>query len=1152
MHLKISQKISLLTSILIISTTLIIGGLFYYKTTNTLVKQAIVDITDEVLTQGLRLKTHIEIQREDTQFLSRLPQARKILNTYQTNNNTHEDNNEFKKQLQDIFITFQKSKPAYIQLRLIAADGMELVRVNAENGNPQVVKDKELQNKKDQSYVDSTLELSPGEIYLSEINLNREQGKVVVPHQPVLRSAIPVYTNNSARATGILIINAEIDHELDNIQNTIHDTGRDIYITNSTGSYIAHPDRLRTFGFDLGNIHTAQQDFPLTAALFKNNYKNKFMVLPPDKKTDRIAIFTKIPFDESRPERFISIGISQPYATITSQQQALMTTTIGWSILLLSIAVFITFIFSEQLIKPLVNIISAINKLSSGQNTLKTLPVAQKDEIGQLAHAFNNMTTQISNARENLETQIGERTTALTESKRMLQIVLDTIPVRVFWKDRKGTYLGCNKLFSKDAGLESPQQLTGKNDKDMPWTDIAEAYQKDDMEVINSGKSKLNFEEKQTTPDGSTIWLETSKTPLTDENNEIIGVLGTYQDISKRKQIEDTLNHNRDRLSSILDNMVDGLVTIDEMGLIESFNKAAEHIFGYGSDEVTGKNISMLMPQPYAQEHDGYLANFRTTGIKKIIGIGREVEGLRKDGTTFPLDLAISEVTLGDKRIFSGIIRDITDRKKMEKIKNEFISTVSHELRTPLTSIRGSLGLLNGGAVGELPEQAREMLKIASNNTERLLILINDILDIQKIESGNMAFDFKPLKLTEFLEQALIDNKAYGDQYGVSFKLTQTTEHIQVFADRSRLMQVMSNLLSNAAKFSSAGDTIEITSAIHKDSVRISVTDHGPGIPLEFQPRLFEKFSQSDSSDTRQKGGTGLGLSISKLIAEQHGGRIGFISQQGIGSCFYIDLPRIIDNITCVTNNLHRQLSATDNARILIIEDDQDIAALLQRMLLESGFDSDIAYSATDARHLLFDKKNYYQLITLDIMLPDEDGIQLLNSLRQQVETATTPVVVISVKADETRQRLKGGAIGVIDWLSKPIDELRLKQTILAATRSPDRPQILHIEDEEDVHKIVATMLDEECELSWAKSYTEASQLLNSGQFDLVLLDIGLPDGNGLDLIKLMEQHDKPPQIIIFSAQNVAKEYADRVNTVLIKSRHSNQQLLDIIHGIIH
>lgn len=362
-------------------------------------------------------------------------------------------------------------------------------------------------------------------------------------------------------------------------------------------------------------------------------------------------------------------------------------------------------------------------------------------------------------------------------------------------------------------------------------------------------------------------------------------------DLAKRMTEEATSSEAR--LSGIFNNVMDAIITINGDGIIESCNKATGVIFGYSADELIGHNVKILMPEPYQSEHDGYLHNYLSTGNKKIIGIGRQVVGRRKDGSTFPMELAVSEMWLKEKRIFTGVVRDITERAKIDRMKSEFISTVSHELRTPLTSIRGSLGLIAGGVAGELPAQAKALLDIAQKNGERLITLINDILDMEKIISGKMDFNLRPGPLIPLIEQSLESNQPYADQFDVtySFELPGHVPYINIDADR--FMQVLANLLSNAAKFSPAGGRVRVSVQRQDGKVRVYVADDGQGVPEEFKSKIFQKFSQADSSDTRAKGGTGLGLSISKAMVEKMGGSIGFMSEIGAGTTFYIEFPEL-------------------------------------------------------------------------------------------------------------------------------------------------------------------------------------------------------------------------------------------------------------------
>lgn len=245
----------------------------------------------------------------------------------------------------------------------------------------------------------------------------------------------------------------------------------------------------------------------------------------------------------------------------------------------------------------------------------------------------------------------------------------------------------------------------------------------------------------------------------------------------------------------------------------------------------------------------------------------------------------------GSLLYLDGFIWDVTDRKRLEQMKDEFISTVSHELRTPLTSISAALGLLQGGALGPLQDNQRELITIAHRNSHRLSLLINDLLDMEKLAAGKIPFNIQPQSLLPLVQEALEANRTYGYERKVSLTLKPDSPNVSVAVDSQRLMQVMSNLLSNAIKFSPENGLVEIGISLADNSARVSVVDHGPGIPAAFQDRIFQKFAQADASDSRRQGGTGLGLAITRELVERMGGQIGFLSQEGSGTTFFVDLP---------------------------------------------------------------------------------------------------------------------------------------------------------------------------------------------------------------------------------------------------------------------
>ncbi|MDH4286329.1 MAG: PAS domain S-box protein, partial [Gallionella sp.] len=621
---------------------------------------------------------------------------------------------------------------------------------------------------------------------------------------------------------------------------------------------------------------------------------------------------------------------------------------------------------------------------------------------------------------------------------------------------------------------------------------------------------------------------------------------GTVQDISELRQAELAAQESATRTQTILDNVLDGIITISDRGIVESFNKSSEKIFGYAADEVIGNNVKMLMPDPYHSQHDGYLHNYTSTGTKKIIGIGRQVVGKRKDGSTFPMDLAVSEMRLGEKRMFTGIVRDITERVKIERMKSEFISTVSHELRTPLTSIRGSLGLIAGGITGELPVQAKAMLDIAHKNSERLILLVNDILDMEKIEAGKMEFQAAPIKLTPLLKQALDANRSYADQYKVTYKLENEMPEVMIHADTNRLLQVLANLLSNAAKFSPPDGDVIVNMILSDKHVRVGITDRGSGIPEQFRSQIFQKFAQADSSDTRKKGGTGLGLSITKAIVEQMGGHIGFDSTPDVMTTFFIEFPLWHETALPATH--------TDNShqpKVLIVEDDRDVAVLLHMMLDKAGIASDIAYDAAQAKQFL--SRSHYAAMTLDLALPDQDGISLIRELRSKRETEKLPIVVVSAKTVEGRKELNGDAFTVLDWISKPINQSQLVSSLQHALEavSSERSKVLHVEDDPDVYSVVHTIVGNLADLDHARNLADARRMLGSTRYDLVILDITLPDGMGMELLPSLNAASPPIPVLVFSAQELGRDEVKKVQSALVKSRTDNAQLLDIIKKLI-
>lgn len=576
---------------------------------------------------------------------------------------------------------------------------------------------------------------------------------------------------------------------------------------------------------------------------------------------------------------------------------------------------------------------------------------------------------------------------------------------------------------------------------------------------------------------------------------------------------------------------------------VETWNAAAEEATGLTAGAVLGRSPSAVFPGARGEAIERDLRRTLALGRVQIIEREPKVDGL-------PTVFEMVQVPLRGpdgmiERIFISA-RDISERKRVERLKNEFVSTVSHELRTPLTSIAGSLGLLAGGAAGAMGDRAKHLITIAHSNSLRLVRLINDILDIEKIEAGRMTFELRSLELGDVVRQSIADIRSYADQYGVELELAPGGEGLMVHGDEDRLVQVVTNLLSNAIKFSPQGERVTASIQAEGEAVTVIVKDRGPGIPEAFRPRLFTKFAQADGSDSRRKGGTGLGLAIVREIVERHAGAVSFRTELGVGTAFEVRLPR---HVALARGAAPTFADHSPRQKVLVCEDDALIAAIIAEQLREAGFEALTVGTVRAALQAVDSEEVDAALV--DLNLPDGDGLDLIREIRALPKGSALPVVVVSASAEMGRRDERAAKLDVADWVEKPVDVARLARLLRRRVTSVGRPRVLHVEDDADLCNVVSAALSPFADIVSAGGVAAARRLLAMERFDLAILDVSLDDGSGLDLLNSMTAGAaRRVPVVVFSARDADRDTA-RAEAALTKSRTSLATLVETVRRIL-
>jgi PAS domain S-box-containing protein len=591
----------------------------------------------------------------------------------------------------------------------------------------------------------------------------------------------------------------------------------------------------------------------------------------------------------------------------------------------------------------------------------------------------------------------------------------------------------------------------------------------------------------------------------------------------------------------LLDSVIDGICGLDRNGRVSFANPAAARLLGAPADALIGKLAHEILhgyaPEDRICDEDCPL---RRTSSAPSSASGED-NIYRADGSSFPAEYVVTPIR-GQGRFLGSVLtfRDISQRYALDQLKDEFISTVSHELRTPLTSIRGALGLLNSGIIGEANEKATHLLRIALTNSDRLVRLINDILDLERIQSGREPLNFRPVQLGGIVKQAIEDMQPMADAAGV--KLIHDATLVEIAADPDRLLQVITNLLSNAVKFSPPNSPVSVMLRPGATGVIVSVIDHGRGIPADKLETIFGRFQQVDASDSRQKGGTGLGLAICRTIVMQHSGRIWAERNPVRGSTFRVFLPYQPATLTLTGSPKD---SEPVHGTVVLADANTETRPRIAAQLARHGYS---VVQASTVEQTLSAARQNAQAILLDSSLDGMNGWEILPLLRRMEASSRTPVVLLSVEDPNLRNDMPGDTEG---WVGKPLhEEDLLAELARVLCGNGEKARILVVEDDRDLaHIIGAIFARESISVQTAHSLTETIEACASFRPHLMVLDIGLPDGDGFNVVDYLRQTEELARIplVVYSGRDLSEE--DRRDLTLgptyflAKTRVQPQQL---------
>ena len=726
----------------------------------------------------------------------------------------------------------------------------------------------------------------------------------------------------------------------------------------------------------------------------------------------------------------------------------------------------------------------------------------------------------------------------------ILRSLMENLPDNIYLKDRESKFVRVSRAMADWFNLDDPAAAVGKSDEDFFTEEHAAQARADEVELMEVGEPVLDKVEKETWPDGRTTWVSTSKLPLRDREENVVGTFGVSRDITAQQEALNALSQSERLNRQIVDTALDAFVGMDAEGTIIDWNPQAEVIFGWKSEEALGRTLAeTIIPERFRAAHAAGLKHFLKTGEGSVIQKRIELDALHKSGREFPVEVTISPIQHAESCIFSAFVHDITNRKQTEKelleskeaaesanqAKSDFLANMSHEIRTPMNAVIGMTELVLNT---ELTQSQHEYLGMVRDSADSLLSLINDILDFSKIEAGKLELDSVIFSIRDTLGDTLrsLSERAHREELELACHIDPSVPDGLV-GDSSRLRQIVVNLVGNAIKFTQGGEVIVHIDVDQQDDqsalLHFAVSDTGIGIAKEKLKSVFKAFEQADTSTTRQYGGTGLGLTICSRLTRLMQGTIWAESDLGKGSTFHFTARLGISD----TPPKAPSQRIVQGSRVLIVDDNATNRLILDEMLTNWGIETSCVEGVDDAIDSLRQAREAdkgYDLVLSDVHMPDKDGFALAAEIRKDEKLAGA-VIMMLTSGDRSEDVEQCRKFGVSAYIRKPIKQSELFDSLVAAldidgtgdSASPDANdsqrseivipplRVLLAEDSVVNQKLALALLKK-----WGHSGTvanngkEAVELATQETFDVVLMDVQMPELDGLEATRQIRRSE--------------------------------------------